>query len=46
MDDDEPPRWDPPRLRLSPSGWEAASAYTERAGRFLPGWPPPWRVNA
>jgi hypothetical protein len=28
------------RLQLSRRGWDAARAYTERAGRFLPGWPP------
>ena len=37
--DDEDPA-DPFRLRLSSRGWEAARAYIERAGRFLPGWPP------
>jgi hypothetical protein len=31
---------DPFRLRLSSRGWDAARAYIERAGRFLPGWPP------
>lgn len=31
---------DTPRFRLSQQGWVAARAYTERAGRFLPGWPP------
>jgi len=31
---------DPPRFLLSARGWDAAGAYTERAGRFLPGWPP------
>jgi hypothetical protein len=31
---------DPPRFRLSSRGWEAAGACIERAGRFLPGWPP------
>ena len=31
---------DPLRLRLSSRGWDAARAYIERAGRFLPGWPP------
>jgi hypothetical protein len=30
----------PPRFRLSSRGWEAAGACIERAGRFLPGWPP------
>ena len=35
---------DPLRLRLSSRGWDAAQAYIERAGRFLPGWPPErWR---
>jgi hypothetical protein len=35
---------DPPRFRLSKRGWEAARAYIERAGQFLPGWPPErWR---
>jgi hypothetical protein len=28
------------RFRLSKRGWAAARAYTERAGQFLPGWPP------
>jgi hypothetical protein len=37
---------DPPRFRLSQRGWEAARAYTERAGRFLPGWPPERRPRA
>jgi hypothetical protein len=27
-------------IRLSQHGWDAARAYVERAGRFLPGWPP------
>jgi hypothetical protein len=31
---------DPFRLRLSRRGWDAARAYIERAGQFLPGWPP------
>jgi hypothetical protein len=31
---------DPPRFRLSRRGWETADACVERAGRFLPGWPP------
>jgi DNA-binding MarR family transcriptional regulator len=30
----------PVRFRLSERGWELARAYTERASRFLPGWPP------
>jgi DNA-binding MarR family transcriptional regulator len=29
------------RFRLSERGWAAARSYTQRAGRFLPGWPPP-----
>jgi hypothetical protein len=28
------------RFRLSERGWEAAGAYVDRAGMFLPGWPP------
>jgi DNA-binding MarR family transcriptional regulator len=36
---------DAPLFRLSQRGWEAARAYTERAGRFLPGWPPQWRLR-
>ena len=31
---------DTARFRLSEGGWAAARTYTERAGRFLPGWPP------
>lgn len=37
---------DPAGFRLSERGWEAARAYTERAGRFLPGWPPERRPRA
>jgi hypothetical protein len=29
-----------PRFRLTTRGWEAAGAYIDRAGQFLPGWPP------
>jgi hypothetical protein len=43
---DEPDDDDPPRLGLSPRGWEAASAYIERAHHFLPGWPPKQRPQA
>jgi hypothetical protein len=32
---------DVPQFRLSDRGWALARAYVERAGRFLPGWPPP-----
>ena len=28
------------RWTATPLGWSAAQAYLERAGRFLPGWPP------
>lgn len=28
------------RWTATPRGWAAARAYLERAGRFLPGWPP------
>jgi hypothetical protein len=35
-EDEEDLEW----FRLTKRGWEAARAYTERAGRFLPGWPP------
>jgi DNA-binding MarR family transcriptional regulator len=38
--DDQEEERDPVRFTLSPEGWAAARAYIERAGRFLPGWPP------
>jgi hypothetical protein len=31
---------DPAAIRLSARGWTAAHDAVERAGRFLPGWPP------
>lgn len=31
---------DPDQFRLSVRGWAAAGEAIERAGRFLPGWPP------
>jgi hypothetical protein len=34
---------DETRFRLSARGWEAAGAYVDRAGMFLPGWPPEHR---
>jgi hypothetical protein len=34
-DDDEPAGF-----VLTPAGWAAARDTVERAGRFLPGWPP------
>jgi DNA-binding MarR family transcriptional regulator len=37
---DQPEEGDQVRFGLSPDGWAAARAYVERAGRFLPGWPP------
>jgi hypothetical protein len=36
---DEPDE-DPAGFTLTPSGWAAARDAVERAGRFLPGWPP------
>ncbi len=36
---DEPDE-DPAGFQLTPAGWAVARAAVERAGRFLPGWPP------
>ena len=37
---DEDRRGERLRWTATPRGWAAAQAYLERAGRFLPGWPP------
>ena len=37
---------EPGHYQLSERGWQLARAYLERAGRFLPGWPPERRPHA